>query len=267
MKGKASLTGTALITGASGGIGLELADIFAQHGYNLVLVARTEEKLEQLAFQFAVKYKVYSKVIAVDLAEHDAPQKVFDELKQSGVVVDVLVNNAGFGNYGRFRETNLQKELDMMQVNMVALTHLSKLFLWQLPQGQGGKILNVSSIAAFPPGPLMAIYYASKAYVLSFSEALTAELEDEGITVTALCPGPTATNFKDRANLEGTALFSKLFTADARKVAKAGFEGLMKGKPVVLVGLRSKLTPHMVHLLPRPLLLKVIKFIQEKRQQ
>ncbi|MCC9137140.1 SDR family NAD(P)-dependent oxidoreductase [Pontibacter silvestris] len=266
MADKTTPKGTALITGASSGIGLELADIFAQHGYNLVLVARSGEKLEQLAFRFAVKHKVYSKVIAQDLAEHDAPQKIFNELKQAGIVVAILVNNAGFGNYGHFRETALQAELDMMQVNMVALTYLCKLFLWQLPEGQGGKILNVSSVAAFPPGPLMAIYYASKAYVLSFSEALTAELGDIGVTVTALCPGPTATNFKDRANLEGSRLFSKLFSTDARKVAKAGFEGLMKGKPVVLVGLRSKLTPHMVYLVPRPLLLKVIKFIQEKRQ-
>jgi short-subunit dehydrogenase len=255
-----------LITGASSGIGLELAELFAQQGHNLVLVARSEQKLEQLALQFAVKYKVYTKVIAKDLAKPESPGEIFRELQQEGIQVDVLVNNAGFGHYGYFRETDLQKELEMMQVNMVALTHLSKLFLQQLPQGKHGKILNIASTAAFPPGPLMAVYYASKAYVLSFSEALAAELAGQGITVTVLCPGATDTDFKENANLEGSGLFSKALMADARSVARVGYEGMMAGKVVVFPGLKDKLTPLLVNLAPRSILRKAVLNIQKKRQ-
>ena len=257
---------TAMITGASSGIGLELAELFAQQGHDLVLVARSEQKLEQLAMQYAIQYKVYTRVIAKDLARPESPEEIFRELQQEGVVVDVLVNNAGFGNYGHFKETDLQKELDMMHVNMVALTHLTKLFLRQLPEGRHGKILNIASTAAFPPGPLMAVYYASKAYVLSFSEALAAELEEDGITVTVLCPGATDTDFKENANLEGSAIFSKAFMADARSVAKAGYEGLMAGDVVVLPGIKNKLTPLLVNLAPRSILRKVVLNIQKKRQ-
>ncbi|WP_347157300.1 SDR family NAD(P)-dependent oxidoreductase [Pontibacter chitinilyticus] len=257
---------TVLITGASGGIGLELARTFAQHGHNLVLVARSADKLEQLALQFAVKYKVYTSVIPMDLTKPDAPQHVFDELQRKGIVVDVLVNNAGFGNYGYFKDTDLQKELDMMQLNMVALTYLCKLFLKQLPQGRAGKILNVSSTAAFPPaGPLMAVYYASKAYVQSFTEALAAELEEDHVHVTALCPGPTDTDFKENADLGGSGLFSKQLVADAASVAQAGYEGLMAGEVVVIPGIQNKLTAFSTRLVPRSILRKMVKKIQEKR--
>ncbi|MFD2246384.1 SDR family NAD(P)-dependent oxidoreductase [Pontibacter ruber] len=259
-------TYTALITGASGGIGLALAELFAQHGHNLVLVARSEAKLNSLAMRFAVQYKVYTKVIAQDLALADAPQRIFDELRQSGVVVDVLVNNAGFGNYGYFKETDLQKELDMIQVNITALTHLCKLFLQQLPLGRHGKILNVASTAAFPPGPLMAVYYASKAYVLSFSEALATEQEEDNVTVTVLCPGPTETDFQENANLHGSGLFSKQMVADARSVAKAGYEAMMAGEVVVIPGIQNKLTAFSTRLVPRSFLRKMVKRIQEKRQ-
>lgn len=258
---------TALITGASGGIGLELAELFARDGHDLVLVARSEDKLDSLALQFAVKYKVYTKVIALDLSQPDAPEKLFGSLKLHDLKVNVLVNNAGFGNYGAFRESDLQKELDMMQLNMVSLTHLCKLFLWQLPKGEPGKILNVSSTAAFPPGPYMAVYYASKAYVQSFSEALAKELEDENVTVTALCPGPTDTGFKAEANLEGSGLFSKQFVADAHSVAKAGYKGMMAGEVVVVPGLQNKLTVLSTRLVPRSFLRNMVKRIQEKRGQ
>ncbi len=257
---------TALITGASGGIGYELAELFAQNGHDLVLVARSEEKLQQIALQFAIKYKVYTKVIAQDLAEHNAAAKIFAELKKEGIAVDVLVNNAGFGNYGYFRETDLQKELAMMQVNMVALTHLTKLFLQHLPEARHGKILNLASTAAFPPGPLMAVYYASKAYVVSFSEALSAELEDQDVTVTVLCPGATDTDFKERANLEGSGIFKGPLVADARSVAKAGYEAMMAGKVVVFPDLKTKLMPWIVNLTPRSILRKMVKRVQEKRQ-
>ncbi|WP_162051480.1 SDR family NAD(P)-dependent oxidoreductase [Pontibacter pamirensis] len=257
---------TALITGASAGIGYELAELFAQHGHDLVLVARSEDKLQSMALKFAIKYKVYTKVIASDLSEHDAPEKVMAQLKQENTTVDVLVNNAGFGYYGAFRGSDLQRELDMMQLNMVSLTHLCKLFLEQLPEGRQGRVMNVSSTAAFPPaGPFMAVYYASKAYVQSFSEALAAELEDSNVTVTALCPGPTETNFKDAANLEGSGIFSKQFVADARSVAKAGYEGMMAGEVVVIPGIHNKLTVFFTRFVPRSILRNIVKKMQEKR--
>lgn len=257
---------TALITGASGGIGLELAELFAQDGHDLVLVARSGAKLEKIATRFAIKYRVYARVVVADLTEPSAPQAVFDTLKQDNVVVDALVNNAGFGNYGYFRETDLQKELDMMQLNMVALTHLTKLFLSQLPQGRAAKILNIASTAAFPPGPLMAVYYASKAYVLSFSEALATEQEDTNVSVTVLCPGATDTDFKQHANLEGSGIFKGPLVADARSVAKAGYEGMMVGKVVVLPDLKTKLLPLLTRIVPRSIVRKMVKKVQEKRK-
>ncbi|QCR23719.1 SDR family oxidoreductase [Pontibacter sp. SGAir0037] len=257
---------TVLITGASGGIGMELAEVFARNGHNLVLVARSEDKLYRLAMRYATNYKVYAKVIAADLSDPAAPQRLFDELKQANMVVDVLVNNAGVGNYGPFRETNLQKELDMLQLNVVALTHLSKLFLYQLPAGTPGKILNVSSVAAFLSGPYMAIYYASKAYVLSFSEAIKGELEKHNVTVTTLCPGPTDTDFKERANLDSSSRFSAMFKEDAREVAEAGYTGLMKGENIVLPGLKNKALPHLLKLVPRSILRNMVLKIQESRQ-
>ncbi|MCJ8165509.1 SDR family oxidoreductase [Pontibacter sp. E15-1] len=258
-------TYTALITGASAGIGYELATLFAQHGHNLVLVARSEEKLQDMALQFAIKYKVYTKVIAADLSQSDAPAKVFAQLKTDGTAVDVLVNNAGFGYYGAFRETDLQRELDMIQLNIVALTELCKLFLEQLRKGHHGKILNVSSTAAFPPGPLMAVYYASKAYVQSFTEALATELQDEGVTVTALCPGPTETKFKEAANLEGSGLFASQFIADAKAVAEEGYEGMMAGEVVVIPGIQNKLTVLATRLMPRSITRQLVKKVQGKR--
>ncbi|MFD3001403.1 SDR family NAD(P)-dependent oxidoreductase [Pontibacter toksunensis] len=259
-------TYTALITGASAGIGYELAELFAQHGHNLALVARSGGKLQSMAREFTSKYKVNTKVIAADLSKHDAPAKVMAQLKLEDTMVDVLVNNAGFGYYGAFRESDLQRELDMMQLNMVSLTHLCKLFLEQLPKGQHGKIMNVSSTAAFPPaGPYMAVYYASKAYVQSFSEALASELEDENVTVTVLCPGPTETNFKEAANLHGSGLFTKQFVADARSVAKAGYKGMMAGKVVVIPGIHNKLTVLSTRLMPRTILRNVVKRMQQKR--
>lgn len=257
---------TVLITGASGGIGMELAEVFAKNGHDLVLLARSEEKLYQLAMRYAVNYKVHTKVIVADLTDPAAPQRVFEELKQENTVIDALINNAGIGNYGPFKEADLQVELNMLQLNIVALTHLCKLFLDQLPDGRSGKIMNVSSVAAFMAGPMMAVYYASKAYVLSFTEALKAELQGTGITVTTLCPGPTDTDFKKRANLDASSMFSKMFKEEARTVAEAGYAGLMKGKSIVLPGVKNKLLPHAVQFVPRFMLRKLVKKVQEKRQ-
>jgi uncharacterized protein len=254
-----------LITGASGGIGRELAEIFAQRGHNLVLVARSEEKLDSMAVQFAVKYNIETKVIAQDLIKPEAPDRLFEQLKSEGIQVDALVNNAGFGHFGLFKETALQRELDMIQLNITALTYICKLFLQQLTPGRPAKIMNVSSIAAFPPGPLMAVYYASKAYVQSFTEALAVELKPDNVTVTALCPGPTETDFQAQANLHDSNLFKVQMVADAKSVAIAGYEGMMNGEVVVIPGIQNKISALSMKLLPRSIVRNLVKKIQQKR--
>lgn len=255
---------TVLITGASSGIGEELARLFAHDGHNLVVLARQEEKLKSLAAELSGKYGINVLVLAQDLTEPNAPAGIFRKLAEQQVQVTVLVNNAGFGEYGFFEEINLQKELDMMQVNMVAVVHLSKLFLKQLPLGRDGKILNIASTAAFQPGPLMAVYYASKAFVLSFSEALANELKARRVTVTALCPGPTRTDFERRAKLGGSELFAGNI-ASARAVAEAGYKGLMANETVVIPGAKNQALAFSVRLAPRNLVTKLVRFMQEKR--
>jgi short-subunit dehydrogenase len=186
---------TALITGGSGGIGLEVAKVLGRKGFDLVLVARTRDSLEAAAGQIEGKYEVKVHVFAADLRRREAPEAIFDFLRNEGIAVEILVNNAGFGLGGEFAETKITRELEMIQVNIAALTHLTKLFLPAMIKAKSGRILNLASTAAFQPGPLMAVYYATKAYVLSFSEALAEELRHSGVTVTALCPGPTRTDF------------------------------------------------------------------------
>ena len=255
---------TALITGASGGIGFEFTRLFAADGYNLVLVARTEAKLRMMAADLSKQYGITVTVVGADLALSDAPDDVFSELQDQHIKVDILVNNAGFGEYGPFKETPLRKELDMVQVNITALMHLTKLFLNQLPARKPGKILNIASLAAFQPGPLMAVYYASKAIVLSFSEALANELQSENITVTVLCPGATETDFEKNASLTDSKLFSR-GVADARSVAEAGYQGLMAGETVVIPGIKNKLMALASGLAPRKVRTHIVRKIQEKK--
>lgn len=230
---------TALITGASVGIGYELAKVFARRGHDVVLVARNREQLEKVAAECRT-LGAESRVIAKDLSVPGAAEENFDELSRAGVQVDVLVNNAGFGTHGPFAGIDTDADLGLLQVNIVALTHLTKLFLRPMVARGGGKILNVASVAAFQPGPFMATYYASKAYVLSFSEALAAEVARHGITVTALCPGPVKTEFQSRAGIEATRL-SRGHMLDAATVAEAGFRGLMRGRRVVIPSTPDKL--------------------------
>src|SRR6478672_1120040 len=199
---------TALITGGSGGIGLETAKVLARKDYDLVLVARNRDALEAAAGQIEGKHTVSVHVFAADLGRREAPEAIFDFLRNENIPIEVLVNNAGFGLGGEFAETELTRELEMIQVNIAALTHLSKLFLPAMIKRRSGRILNVASTAAFQPGPLMAVYYATKAYVLSFSEALAEELRNSGVTVTALCPGPTQTAFADSAQMSNSKLFT-----------------------------------------------------------
>ena len=254
---------TALVTGASSGIGLELAREFAAGGYNLVLVARSEKKLEELAAELRDRHGVGARVIAKDLARPKAPEEIFQE---AGDAVDVLVNNAGFATFGPFAETDLGRELEELQVNVVALTHLTKKFLPGMLTRRRGGILNVASTAAFQPGPLMAVYYATKAYVLSFSEALAEELRGTGVTVSVLCPGPTATEFSARADMQDSGLFKgMLAVADARAVARAGYEGFRAGKRIVIPGLLNKVGAQSIRLTPRGLATRVVKGMQARR--
>ncbi|MBI4548253.1 MAG: SDR family oxidoreductase [Ignavibacteriae bacterium] len=257
---------TALITGASSGIGSELAHVFAEHGYNLVLVARRESKLQQLASDLQSKHRTTSWIFPIDLFNPNSPDELHKKITVNGLTVDVLVNNAGIGTYGKFTETDLECELQLMQLNIVTLTHLTKLIARDMLSRGSGKILNVASTAAFQPGPLMAVYYASKAYVVSFSNALAAELNGTGVSVTVLCPGPTATEFQEKAKMNNVRLFSRILVMDARAVAEAGFHGLMKGKMIVIPGIINKTLVQIQRFVPRKFPILVAKFLQEGRQ-
>jgi short-subunit dehydrogenase len=257
------VTKTALVTGASGGIGYELALLLARDRYDCVLVARSADKLAELAGRLEREFQVKTLVLAKDLGKASAVDEIFEEVTAAALPVDVLVNNAGYPVFGLFSETDLAAELDMLQVNVVALTALTKLFLRGMLERRSGRILNLASTAAFEPGPLMAVYYASKAYVLSFSEALAEELRGTGITVTALCPGPTRTGFQKRGEMEDSRLV-KGEIADARSVALAGYRGMMSGKTLVIPGFTNKLVPWAARLTPRSVLPRVVRRMQER---
>lgn len=233
---------TVLITGASSGIGLELARIFAANNFNLILVARREKRLQEIAQELATQ-NIQVKIIPLDLSGFDASRQLFEEVQKRKLPVNILVNNAGFGLEGPFVETDWEEEDGMIRLNILTLTGLTKYFIpFMLEQGKG-KILNVASTAAFLPGPYMSVYYASKAYVVSFSKALAYELKGKNITVSVLCPGPTKTEFQDRAGVQDSALFRgrRLPISTAKEVALAGFNGLMKGKAVIIPGLLNKI--------------------------
>jgi short-subunit dehydrogenase len=249
----------ALITGASGGIGLELARIFARERYDVVLVARNQARLEEIAAELRAGHGVHVDVIAKDLASPDAPA----EIQRQVGSVDVLVNNAGFGLYGKFVEFSPEDEIGLMHLNMDALVLLTRMFLPGMIASRSGRILNVASTAAFQPGPLMALYYASKAFVLHFSEAIGNELKGTGVTVTILCPGPTATGFQARAAMEESRLF-RLGMMSAKAVAEKGYRGLMRGKTIVMPGLKNKILAQSVRFSPRKMVTAIARKIQDK---
>lgn len=254
---------TVLITGASSGIGRELARIFARDGYNLILVNRDIQRLNLLASELREKYSSNVKVFAKDLTFIFSADEIFAELTREGIHIDILVNNAGVGVHGPFAETDLKKGLDMLQINMLAPTHLTRLFLPAMIQKKFGKIMNVASTAAFQPGPLMAGYFASKAYVLSFSEALANELDGSGVTVTTLCPGPTATEFQKTSNTENIRE-TKMGMMSAEKVAQIGYKGLMRGKTLVIPGFMNKVAANAVRFLPRKMVARMARWVEEK---
>ncbi len=255
----------ALITGASSGIGLELAKLFARDSYDLALVARSQDKLKNIAEDLQQMYNVQVKYYAKDLSISSTPQEIFEALQSERGNIDVLINNAGFGWRGAFAQMRLTNALEMIQVNITALIHLTRLFLPGMIERKHGKILNVASTAAFQPGPMMATYYASKAYVLSFSEALSEELKGTGVTATAFCPGPTATGFGQRAGFVNEKIFGDILSMDSYTVALDGYKGLMKGKPIVISGWKNWLGTKLVQIIPRPLPARLIKKIQQKR--
>jgi hypothetical protein len=258
------MTATALITGASSGIGYELARVFARQKYNLVLVARNEKKLQEIAAELTKAHGVQVTVLAKDVSLLASATEIYDTLKQKGIAVDVLVNNAGFGDFGFFTETKWEKELEMINLNMTALTALTKLFVGDMVKRKSGKILNVASTASFQPGPLMAVYYATKAYVLSFSEAISNELIGTGVTVTALCPGPTESGFQAAADMNDSKLVKGKKLPTSQEVAEYAYKALMSGKVVAVHGLMNKIMAQSVRYSPRAVVRSLVRAMSER---
>jgi short-subunit dehydrogenase len=256
MEEKGMTKKTALITGATSGLGYEFVKLFANDGCDLVLVARNNIKLSEMKNSFK---NVNVTTIAKDLSIEGAAREVFEQVEQEGISIDFLVNNAGFGLKGSFDKLDIQKQLSMIQLNTGALTELTYYFLQKMKQRNNGRILNVASTAAFQPGPLMAVYFATKAYVLSLSEALMEELSGTSITVTALCPGATKTNFGAVANVENSKMFSQAMSAEV--VAKQGYAALMNGKRVFVPGGANKAGVLGAKFMPRRLAAKVAKYV------
>jgi uncharacterized protein len=244
---------TCLITGASSGIGRELARRFAQDRCRLVLVARREGRLNELAEEIHRDHGVEATALAHDLTVASAADELFGDLRERKIAVDILINNAGFATSGPFASSDLSEQLQLLQLNIIALTQLTRLALPRMISQGWGRIMNVASIAAFMPGPMMAAYYASKAYVLSFSEAIANELKGAGVTVTALCPGPTRTEFEQRAKISDTPSFRSA-VMDAAVVARIGHDALLKGKSVAFCGLRHRAQMVPVKFMPRSVL-------------
>jgi short-subunit dehydrogenase len=255
---------TALITGASNGIGLELAKIHAGKGGNLVLVARNKNRLNEIKYELERLHKIKVHVTGKDLSAPNAAQEVYNETTERKIEVDYLINNAGFGDFGFFIETDWNKELQMINLNITALTRFSKLYLKDMVKRKSGRIMNVASTAAFQPGPTMAVYYATKAYVLSFSEAIANEVSDKGVTVTALCPGPTESGFQDAAAMHESALVKNKKLPASKDVAAYGYNAMLKGKSVAIHGFMNYMMANSVRFLPRNLVVKVTRRIQDK---
>jgi short-subunit dehydrogenase len=264
MSTSSSARPVALVTGASAGIGTELAHLLAVD-HDLVLTARREDQLRALAEELKRLHNAACHVIPSDLADPAAPRKLFDAIAASNVTVDVLVNNAGFGDLGPFAGADLAKCLRMIQVNISALTELTGLFLPQMLARKSGRILNVGSIAGFQPGPLMATYYATKAFVNSFSEALHSELLGTGVTVTVLCPGPVATEFAAVAGMQQTRAFSAGQAMAARPVAEAGLRAMKSGRRMVVPGWRNRLLLFLERFSPRGVVLRAVKWMMQRR--
>lgn len=255
------MNGAVLITGASTGIGYELAHLFGRDKRKLVLVARNRNKLDDVAKELVEKYSIDVITFPVDLSEPGAPVSLYEFTKSNNFFVETLINNAGFGIKGKVADIPIDEELGMIQVNISSLVELTKRFLPDMLKAKKGQILNVASTAAFQPGPYMSGYYASKAFVLHYSEGLAEELKNSGVTVTALCPGPTITSFQLRANMENTALFKGPFTMTAGDVARDGYNAIKRGKVVYVSGFVNFLLTQSVRVSFRALTRKISGFL------
>lgn len=251
-----------LITGASGGIGAEIARLAAADGHDLVLVARSGDALEALAAELRMKHGVTVSTFALDLSDRSSVPRLVTELNERQIVVDVLVNNAGIGKLGAFTTMDPEIINGMVALNITAVTSLARAFVPGMVSRKYGRILNVASTAAFQPGPLMAVYYATKAYVMHWSLALSNELRDSGVTVTCLCPGPTHTGFQGAAGMNGTALFKSRFIMTAARAASIGYRAMLRGKPLVVAGKRNAVFAFCTRLVPRMFAGNIAKHLQ-----
>ncbi len=256
---------TALITGSSNGIGYELAKVLAQKDNNLVLVARSKDKLDELKNELEKSHNIWVYTIGKDLSLPGAASEVYDELKTKSITIDYLVNNAGFGDFGLFAQSDWNKQEQMINLNVTALAHFTRLFLPDMIRRGGGKILNVASTASFQPGPTMSVYFATKAFVLSFSEAVNNEVREHGITVTALCPGATQSGFQTAASMQDSKLFAGNNFPTSREVAEFGYRAMMKGKAVAIHGFKNSIMANSVRFAPRSLVVKIARQIQAKK--
>lgn len=255
----------ALVTGASGGIGEDLARLIAAGRRDVVLLARSAPKLQTLADELSRAHKITATVLAVDLSEPGAADQVARTLAERRINIDMLVNNAGFGTFGEFARENPQEQLRMLQVNVVALTMLTRFLLPAMLERRRGRILNVASTAAFQPGPLMAVYYASKGYVMSLSVALSEETAGTGVTVTCLCPGPTRTGFQERAQMEQSRLFHITSVMRSADVARAGYDAMLAGRALAIPGVANKIGAQSVRFVPRRLGAKIARALNAER--
>lgn len=255
---------TALITGASNGIGLELAKIHASKGGDLVLVARNKSKLDELKIELENQFKITVYTIGKDLSETNAAQDIYNETNKQNIQIDYLINNAGFGDFGMFAESDWNKELKMINLNITSLTHFTKLYLQDMVKRRSGKIMNVATTAAFQSGPTMAVYCATKAFVLSFSEAVSNEVSNKGITITSLCPGATETGFQAAGGMEESELFKGKKLPAAKEVAEYGYAAMMKGKVVAIHGIMNYIMSNSIRFIPRAMVLKVSRKILGK---
>lgn len=254
---------TALVTGASRGLGYELARLCAEDGCRLILVARSGDRLKEVADELADEYKTESRIFVKDLTDEEAAAELVNDLNADEVEIDILINNAGVGDYGPFAASNADRQLNLVRLNIMALLYLTRLLLPGMIERGWGRILNLASTAAFVPGPLLATYYATKAFDLNFSLALSNELSGSGVTATALCPGPTKTGFAKASNVEGTRLFRGSMTMEARPVARDGYQAMLLGKALVISGVRNKAIAFLTRLTPKVLLSWIMRQLNE----
>lgn len=253
----------ALITGATSGIGYELAKIFAENGYNLFIVARSENELQKTADEIKQQFGISVESISADLFERESAFKIYDDIKERNVQIDVLVNNAGQGQYGEFIETDINREIDIIQLNIISVVVLTKQFLKDMVARGEGRILNLASIAGKLPGPLQSVYHGTKAFVHSFTEAIREEVKDKGVVVTSLLPGATATDFFNKAEMQDSKIVQEGKLDDAAKVAKDGYEALMSGDDMVISGIKNKMQVGMSNVMPDATVSKMMHKQQE----